>query len=153
MLIKAHENLSRDGPVAEFKDLIHQIHDNLLDNYIESVTTNFKTQGVFMTVANVAALFEHESADPSKSFFRLAFQETNIIEAGEIDLVSLTSFEIESSRKTIRLASQLAFTTFSVILQRVDDENVFPCVHLLLLLVWTLAKIEKTITVVEKDVP
>ena len=153
VLIKAHENLSRDGPVAEFEGLIHQIHDNLLDNYIQSVTINFKTQGVFMAVANFAALFEHGSADPSKSLFRLAFQETNIIEARKIDLESLTFFEIESSRKTIRLASQLAFTTFSVILQRVDDENVFPCVHLLLLLVWNLAKIEKTITVVEKDVP
>lgn len=153
VLIKAHEILSCDGPVVEFEALIHQIHDKLLDNYIESVTTNFKTQGVFMTVANFAALFEHGSADPSKSIFHLAFQETNIIEAGKIDLASLTSFEIESSRKTIRLASQLTFTTFSVILQRVDDENVFPCVHLLLLLVWNLAKIEKAITMVEKDVP
>lgn len=162
VLIKAHEILSRDRSVVEFEAVIHQIHDNLLDNYIKSVTIKFKTQGVFMAVANIAALFEYGSTDSSKSIFRLAFQETSIIKAGKIGfnhqqsrstLESLTPLEIESSRRTICLASRLTFTTFSVILQRVGDENVFPCVHVLLLLVWSLTNIEKAITIVEKDIP
>lgn len=144
VLIKAHEILSRDRSVVEFEAVIHQIRHDLLDNYIKSVTIKFKTQEVFMTVANIAALFEYESTDSSKSIFRLAFQETSIIKAGKIGfnhqqsrstLESLTSLEIESSRKIICLASRLTFTTFSIILQRVDDENVFSCVHVLLLLV------------------
>ncbi len=69
-----------------------------------------------MIVANFVVLFEHKLVDLSKSIFRLAFQETNIIETRKIDLESLTSFEIKSSRKIIRLASQLTFITFLVIL-------------------------------------
>lgn len=161
VLIKTHEILSCDRSVIEFEAVIHQIRDDLLDNYIKSVTIKFKTQEVFMTVANIAALFEYESTDSSKSIFRLAFQEISIIKTEKIDfnhqqsrstLESLTSLEIESSWKIICLASRLTFITFSIILQRVDDENMFLCVHVLLLLVWSLTNIEKAITIVEKDI-
>jgi len=106
VLIKTHEILSCDRSVIEFEAVIHQIRDDLLDNYIKSVTIKFKTQEVFMTVANIAALFEYESTDSSKSIFRLAFQEISIIKTEKIDfnhqqsrstLESLTSLEIESS--------------------------------------------------------
>lgn len=161
VLIKTHEILSYDKSVVEFKAVIHQIRDNLLDKYIKSITIKFKIQEVFMTVANIAALFEYESTDSSKSIFHLTFQEISIIKTEKIDfnhqqfhstLKSLTSFKIESSWKIICLASRLTFITFSIILQRVDDENVFFCVHVLLLLVWSLTNIEKAITIVEKDI-
>ncbi len=156
VLIEAHETLSRDRPVVEFDAVIRPIRD-VLDNYIESVTIKFKTQGVFIAVANIATLFEYGTTDSSKSIFRLAFQKAGEIgfnhQQSRSTLESLIPLEIESSRRTICLASRLTFTTFSVILQRVGDENVFPCVHVLLLLVWSLANIEKAITIVEEDVP
>ncbi len=155
VLIEAHETLSRDRSVVEFDAVIRSIRD-VLDNYIESVTIKFKTQEVFIAVANIATLFEYETTDSSKSIFRLVFQKTGKIDfnhqQSRSTLESLILLEIESSRRIICLASRLTFITFSIILQRVDDENVFLCVHVLLLLVWSLANIEKAITIVEEDV-
>lgn len=161
VFIKTHEILSCDKSIIEFKAVIHQIRDDLLDNYIKSITIKFKIQEVFMSVMNIAALFEYESTDSSKSIFYLAFQEINIIKIEKINfnhqqscstLKSLTSFEIESSWKIICLASWFTFITFSIILQRLDDENIFLCIHILLLLVWSLTNIKKAITIVEKDI-
>lgn len=80
VVIKAYEILFFEKSLNEFDNAIQQLKNDLLNNYIERVTAKFKEQDVFVTVINIAALFEYEALKQShlhKSIFRLAFEEVN----------------------------------------------------------------------------
>lgn len=65
VFIKAHEILFFEESLNEFDNAIQQLKNDLLNNYIESVTAKFKEQGVFAAVIDIAALFEYEKAKRS----------------------------------------------------------------------------------------
>jgi hypothetical protein len=156
VFIKTHEILFCERSSKEFNASLHQIK-NLLNYYIERVTVRFKEQGVFVIIACIAALFEYESlreATSSKSIFRLAFEEFRTFQIQQSKSASsklhnevfdlndsishsffvfvldiLTSFKIQFSQVLISQASNLAFSSLSIALSRVDDKNIFFLIH------------------------
>ncbi len=104
---------------------------------------------MFVAVTCIEIIFEYVS---SKSIFRLAFEEVraNQIlkfkndEAFDVNeiinrffavsaLKTLTSFEIESSRNLIFQASNLVFTSLTIVLNRIENKNVISLVHVYLI--------------------
>lgn len=71
----------------------------------------------------------------------------------QLGLETLTSSELQSSRKVISHASKLAFGTLSISLQRIGDKNVLPLIHVYFVFLWSLAAVEKAMIYVENDVP
>ena len=181
--IKTQGLLFCKGTVDNFNLNILQIRRGLLNNYIQNIAVEFKRKGVFMAVVNIAAFFEYGSKSSSKSFLRLIFQEFNTAKARKIKIAqspqlsnnppnvndnearttyttashpllkSLTSSEIDSSLRTILLASCLTFTMLSIAMRRIDDKNVLPFVHISFVFLWSLTSIKQAINIIEQDVP
>ena len=183
VFIKAHGILFTGRSLDEFDDVIQQLRNGLLDNYIGRVTAKFKEQGVFATVTNIAALFEYGAVKQRgvhKSIFRLAFEEvtsernrktstqpmhpsteylnvdschSSSASPSQSTFNNLTVSDIESSEIVISRASTIFSTTLSVSLQRIGDKNVFPLVHVSFVFLWSLLVVDKAMKYVERDVP
>ena len=180
--IEIHGVLLSGDEVDKFNVLLDRIGMGLFDNYIGSVTARFKTQGVFVANLNIAALFEYGSTGSSNSSFRLAFQEIGRLKgrktmsespqlidgslnidgsvagaapgvASCLSLESLRFSESRSSPDIVFLASRLTFSMLSIGLQRINDKNVLPFLHVSLVFVWSLASVEKAMAIVEQQIP
>ena len=86
IFIKTHGILFSGRPPDEFHSTVGQLIDGgILDNYIGRVTAKFKEQGVFVAVANIAALFEYggtaKQSGPPTFILRPAFKALRETEA------------------------------------------------------------------------
>ena len=136
---RLHEFLLIGKPYNNSNDDIQQRKVCLLNSYIDKITVGFMKEGVFAAVANIAALLDYGAED---SPLRLAFDrvESNVI--------------ISSARTSaISRASALTFATLSMALQRIDDPNVRPLIHVSFVFLSRLATVEKAMKYVEGDVP
>ncbi|KAL8811557.1 MAG: hypothetical protein Q9200_001700 [Gallowayella weberi] len=79
--IRAHGILfDRPQEEGEFQEIVASIRNGLLDGYIDRVTSNFKEQGLYIAVANIAAFFEYGgSSQTHHSIFRQAFNEARAL--------------------------------------------------------------------------
>ena len=78
IFIKCHGVLFCNHSREQFEATLAQIENSLLDNYIGRIGSKFKEEGVFATLANIAALFEYGALRANgqpKSIFRLAYDE------------------------------------------------------------------------------
>ncbi|KAL9611235.1 MAG: hypothetical protein Q9167_004118 [Letrouitia subvulpina] len=179
LFVECHESLYFRKPQSRIQELLEKICHDHLDAYIGRVTSKFKAQGVFIALTNIAAIFEcggPVEEQPLKSFFRLAFEESNEIRARNPkssthehvfdvnkDLPQsppsrhprdlLTSIDLSTSIHSIRLASVLTFKIFSISIQRIGDKNTYPMAHVMFVFLWSLTKVEKAMQCVEANVP
>ncbi|KAL8744689.1 MAG: hypothetical protein Q9190_003088 [Brigantiaea leucoxantha] len=193
LFIKCHGILFTRKSIKGFYEAFFRIQEELLDAYIGKVTSRFREQGVFMAVANLAALLEYggiRREEPPRAFFRIAFDEIDEAKKKEaeakkeaklqeakannqelseaefdsesdsppsrpiqITLSSLSKSEILNSTHHIHHASIMTFTTFSIALQRIADKNVFPMIHVMLVFLWTFARVGKAMAHIEGEVP
>ncbi|KAL8678661.1 MAG: hypothetical protein Q9186_005016 [Xanthomendoza sp. 1 TL-2023] len=103
--IKVHGILF-DRPQDEeaFQETVASIRDGLLDGYIDRVTSNFKEQGLYIAVANIAAFFEcGGSSQLHRSIFRQAFSEAKKLRdeksAPESQRPTDTAFSLDGDSK------------------------------------------------------
>ena len=182
IFIKAHGILFRGQQLDQTYAAVQQLEEGLLDNFIGRITSRFREQGVFATLANISALFGYGLP---RSIFRLAYDEVhrnkddNTRQSLEADsskdhtlsnieytcdghstsppqqliIEQFTPSELESSQVTIACASRLTFSTLSISLQRLSDKNVWPLVHVSLVFLWSLTVVDKAMRYVERDVP
>ena len=170
VFIKAHGILFTSGPIEEFMKCVEQLRNGLIDNYIGRVTAKFKQQGVFAALSNISALFEYGVLRPkgtSRSTLRVAFEEmlsqrgtaNPDLTSDNSDAIpcdtpdSMTSRELEDSRRMVACASSIAFETLSIALRRIGDKNVFPLAHVYLVFIYSLLNIEKAISLLETRIP
>ena len=170
VVIKAHGALFTERPFEEFNTIVRQIKNGLLNSHIERVADKFLEQGVFVAVADVAALFEYGSlrkSSSTKSVFRLAFDEVRMIrletskiatqrsyhESFNESLKNLTSLELQSSLTLVAHASDLAFGNLLIALRRRGDRNVLSFIHVFFVFLWSLTAVEKAMIYVGKNVP
>lgn len=100
-----------------------------LKEYIKQLGAAFKTKGAYIASCNFAAIFQYGSIDavlPSKFGEDFPRRQEQGGEQGE-------------PSKLIYYGSCLAFETFSVILDQVGNEHVYPAVHVYLAFIWCMA--------------
>jgi len=66
---------------------------------------------------------------------------------------SLTRNELQSSIALISQASKLTFSMLAISLRRLGDRNVYPLVHVSLVFLFSLARVDKAMKYVEQEVP
>lgn len=105
--IKAHGVLF-DRPQLEdlFQEIIASLRNGLLDGYIDRVTSNFKEQGLYIAIANIAAFFEYGGSrigQGHRSVFWQAFAEAKKLRdekpAAELQQPSDTAFSLDGDLK------------------------------------------------------
>ena len=154
--------------------------NNLLDIYITHITTRFKEVGVFAAIANIAALFEYGIAKHGvpKPILRLAFDafenanqvndevplagsskssdsqsNPQLARFGTSDFEAVMSSASGPSMEVLALASKIAFSTLRISLKRLEDPNVHPLVHVYLVFLRTLVRVEQAMKCIETFVP
>ncbi|RAO71504.1 uncharacterized protein BHQ10_007516 [Talaromyces amestolkiae] len=167
--VKAHGVLFKRQNVSTFLSLANEFLSQL-DQYASEVGPLFREQGVYITASNYAALFDYGSNDAAilASFNRarltqgtkaailkkayMSWQKPSCQQPG-IDLRVIKDGSIGSSGEVGSLACDLAFTTLSMILGRLDDPNTMPSVHISLVLLWCLAMVPESMSRIQADVP
>lgn len=170
MFIKAHALLFTGQSPREYRNIVDQLLSGALDVYIGKITSKFKEHGACMAIANAASLFEYgvtRDKQDSRSIFRLSYQDylprvaqTNEVKSeksqdtGHTEPASLqlSKEEYTSSTQLIALASILTFGTFTVALRRMGDKNVYPLVHIYLVLIRSLINVPKAFKLIEMDI-
>ena len=154
-----------------------------LIRYIHHSGSEFKTQGVLITVCVAAALYEFGWSKPGNihlSMLRRAQENRrtrtlpqNVEERNDSTVVvaespspsnstgSPTAFKLEPpseeelkiSSQNIALASSVAFVTFSIVLQFSDDVNVYPTIHEYFVMIWEFVHYEEIMNLIGADIP
>ena len=156
--------------------------DDFLDSHIRKASTKFKENGVYAAVANIGALFEYgmSKLEGSKPILQMAFdraakrakkeaekeEENNTMVSKEdtarpskadgsprAGLENITLNTPEASLLVISQASSLTFFTLSVCLRRPKDRNVYPSVHVNLVFLRSIVRLEEAGALLEKDIP
>ena len=175
IFIKAHGLLFTGGSRREFVDCVQHLTSGLFDNYIGRVTAKFKEQGVFAALSNISSLFEYgilTAKGTSRSTLRIAFDEMlsqrgatdsdpslenletpPLSEVTSVQTDQMTKREQEASISMIRSACDITFKTLSIALRRVGDKNVYPLVHVYLVFLYGLSKVEKGVSLLESRIP
>ena len=124
-LFKQHTLSNLKAPVQEYL--------SQLKEYINQLGAVFKTKEVYMASCNFAAIFQYESIDavlPSK------FEEDFLRQQqGEGE----QQREQEKSPELVYYGSYFAFETFSIILDQIGNEHVYPAMHVYLAFIWCMA--------------
>ena len=108
-----------------------------LREYIHQVGEEFEINGIYMALCNFAPIFEYGSENALlPPTFRLALLRQDEIEGYEVQEVS--------SSKMIHSGSSISFGTFSIILDQVGNEHVYPAVHVYLVFIWCMAHNDTT---------
>ena len=154
--------------------------EDFLDNHIRKANTKFKENGVHAAIANIGALFEYgmSKLEGSKPVLQMVFDRERAKKDADKDAENITmignedttrpskadgsrraGLEIptlntpEASLLVICQASKLAFFTFSVCLRRPKDRNVYPLVHVYLVFLRSIVRLEDAGALLEKDIP
>ncbi|KAL8949577.1 MAG: hypothetical protein Q9222_004325 [Ikaeria aurantiellina] len=90
-----------------FEEALSNIRNGLLDSYIDRVTANFKEQGVYIAIANIAALFEYGGSKPGQKgrpVFWRAFVEYQMRKDQEMAVAvqepAVTAFSLDNDPKS-----------------------------------------------------
>ena len=162
--VTAHGKLFMQRPLSDFKTLMSEYLFHL-DGYISGRGSAFKMCGVFIASCNFAAIFQYWSTDavlPNEFKESLAQDETgltaskNWMPVDNLDAIEAEFCEYQNSQsqsKLVYYGAHLAFKTFSVLLNRIDNENVFPAVHAYLAFIWSMARNNTSIRHIELVVP
>jgi len=162
---KAHSLLFEGRLTEELVSCVQQLLEGLLDNYIDRVTAKFKEQGVFVALSNIAGLLKYgvrKNNGASRSVLQSIFEDirdkkkpaTVNQSTGDTDArQDMTKEGLEISLSTIDSASVLAFGTLTIGLQHAGDKNVYPMVHVYLVFLLSIIKIEKAFVLFEEDIP
>ena len=183
ILIKAHGVLFTSEPLQspERFDAVLEVlsKEDFLENHIRKANTKFKENGVYAAIANIGALFEYgmSKLEGSKPVLQMAFDRERAKkeadkEAENIAVVSKegttrpskvdgspeaglfpTLNTPEASLLVISQASSLTFFTLSVCLRRPKDRNVYPLVHVNLVFLRSVVRLEEAGALLEKDIP
>ncbi|KAF2752419.1 hypothetical protein EJ05DRAFT_481305 [Pseudovirgaria hyperparasitica] len=144
--IKAHGILITKESLETF-DATTNDYLRQLDPHISRVSAKWGYQGIYIAVINISSLFSHgeDSAVLRKHFdikFRREIEALTQPQDGpnddKIGLITLPSEEDLTrqldllTQPTFAHALHITFSTFSLTLQRVEDKNVFPHIHCLL---------------------
>lgn len=146
----AHGSLYSQGCTDEFITLAKSYLLQLGD-YISQAGSSFRRQGAQMASCNIAAVFEYGNADailPSEFSATIAKPPQEIY-ASAIEHWSSQPLSNMDRRPdspsprghlgNISCGSYLSFLSLSTIVDRPDDENVYPAVHVYLAFIWCLA--------------
>lgn len=133
--VAAHGYLFKKRPISDLRTPV-QVYLSHLKEYIDQFGAEFKIYGAYMASCNFAAIFQYGSIDavlPSKCS-RSQFEGDSLRQQqhGEGE-------QEEASLKLIYYGSCLSFETFSVILDQIGNEHVYPAVHFYLAFIWCRA--------------
>jgi hypothetical protein len=128
-LVRAHRLLFEKSSVSEFDSVVDSFH-HLLDNQIGRITVKWKEQGSYVALINITALFDYGSPT---SFLWAAFQAPNpTSEAPSLTKVPVSPRPDPEDEATLIQACHLLFSTFSLVLKRLGDQNVLPHINLVM---------------------
>lgn len=162
--VTAHGTLLAQGSLSDFRAHV-DLYLLYLNEYICRLGSEFKTRGVFIASCNFAAIFQYGSTNAvlSNEFKEgLAQDETGLTASKNwtpvenLDTIEAEFCEYQNSQsqsKLVYYGAHLAFKTFSVLLNRIDNENVFPAVHAYLAFIWSMARNNTSIRHIELVVP
>lgn len=128
--VTAHGYLFKQYLISDLEASVQEYLFQLKE-YINQLGAVFKTKGAYIASCNFAAIFQYGSIDvvlPSK--FEEGFPRREQQGEGEC--------EGEPS-KLIYNGSCLAFETFSVILDQIGNEHIYPAVHVYLAFIWCMS--------------
>ena len=164
IFVEAHWCLFRQTLEERFEVVLHLINDKLLHDYIGRIMAALKKNGVFMAITCIAGIFEYgfSTHSGSKSIFRLAFEEVRATQFEQTETASkrpifsheaLTPSFPQDSRGVMSQASRFAFSCLSIALRRIGDMNVLPLIHVYLVFLESLTRVEEAMTYIERDIP
>ena len=113
--VAAHGYLFKQYPISYLRAPVKQYLSQLRE-YINEIGEAFKVQGAYMALCNFAAIF-HGSAD-----------------------AVLPREKKGDSSEMIYCGSLFAFETFSIILDQIGNEHVYPAVYVYLAFVWSMVR-------------
>ena len=153
--IRAYSILFRKLSAEGFKEALISFLSQL-DNYIRRVTTKQKQQGIYITVTNIARLFNYGLQDLilrhifqlyAKKLLRSSYTKRLLtpLDNNLSRLLSPVSLELKHfsnkklSAQLLKLSSNFAFSrayyltfsTLALILRRIRDKNILPYVYIL----------------------
>lgn len=183
ILIKAHGILFTSEPLQSperFNAVIEVLSkEDFLENHIRKASTKFKENGVYAAIANIGALFEYgmPKLEEFKPVLQIIFDrwraKKEADKEAEINMIkkedSMEPLKADGSRRTgleiptlntpeasllvISQASRLTFFTFSVCLRRPKDRNVYGLIHVYLVFLRSIVRLEEARALLEKDIP
>ena len=190
VFIKAHGILFTSQPsdsLEQFDKTVEELDiGGLYQSYISEASFRFKETGVHAAVSNIAALMEHGSPKQKlpKPWLRFAYENAHRVEEQlskpansdfgapgnkpssaessqhEAD-ISMTS-ESDISPVFMLRPSRLAFITLGISLEHATDSNVYPLVHVYLVVIWSLGLVRQAWNkfeddpiwrIIERDIP
>jgi hypothetical protein len=176
VFVEAHGILFTRHDISAFLASAEQFLDQL-DRHTGLIGPLFREQGVYLAAAQYAAIFDygHDDAELPR-LFKEETLKAMLSQKSTLDIFNEASrywanpacAQTGIERRNIRhmvnekfggsgqvasLASHFAFATLDLILQRVGDQNMLPCVHLSLAFLWCLARIPESMMHIHADVP
>jgi hypothetical protein len=152
--VKAYGLLFTGRSIDKFKQYIDTLLGGILLDYINRTGPRFKEVGVFVIMANSAALFKYriiKSDNSPKSILRLAFEEGRSHPTeSQLSVESLSDEKSKASSEIIKLAVPLVFGVLSTALRKPEDSNIYSIIYTYLVLIRGLADVQKTIPCLEK---
>jgi hypothetical protein len=169
IFVEAHGVLFTKQDVPTFLRLANEFLSRI-DRHADVVGPLFREQGVHITASNYAAIFDygHENAEVPALFNQAGLTQAARLEILDkahqywqkprcrqlgIDLRASKDAKVISSDVAVSLASQFAFTTLSVILDRLGDQNTLPSIHVSLAFLWCLAMVPESMSRIQADIP
>lgn len=192
--IKAHGILFGDVEFTGFEEDAKEYLAHL-SKHIDSASGKWKEQGVYICIANIAALFEYGMPEsPLRRAFDQYRMAMKVAAGGQEDAADLYGVEpdllasvtlgvgpekqaaLESSRpqqkqrdgvlqnvgltqppprshKALQHACYITFRTLASVLQRSEDPNVLEYVHVCMVFLWSAARVQKAIELIEGEIP
>jgi serine/threonine protein kinase len=161
LFVEAHGALfTKQADISTFQTPAEQFLDQL-DKYTGIIGAQFQEQGTYIVLTNCAAIFDfgHDNAALPSMFNGICERSKaeildNAYRHWEENFICVqTSIAERSNGNQTSLASHFAFTTMDIILQRVGDKNMLPCIHVSLSFLWCAAMVPESMSYVQADVP
>ena len=128
--IAAHGCLFKQNPVSDLRVPMQQYLSELRE-YIVQVGEEFEYYGTYMALCNFAAIFEYGSTTALLPLtFKSALQQDEREQGESSNMIDCGSF--------------FALKTFSIILDQVGNEHVYPAVHAYLAFLWSMTRNDTT---------
>jgi hypothetical protein len=150
--VSAHGYLFTQATPAYFVKSADEFLSSL-DKYIPRVGVTFRIQGGYLASSNIVAMLEYNNTDailcakfhqvaaeqlrPSESL--PATEEKDPIADAREALTSFLALGTQKSPSQLFYGSCLALETFSVLLEHVNNMNLFPAIHISLAFLWCLS--------------
>ncbi|OGM39197.1 hypothetical protein ABOM_012162 [Aspergillus bombycis] len=136
-----------------------------LEKYIPRVGVTFRMQGVYLTSSNFAAMLEYSNSDSllCAEFHQVATEQAkpsedlsaaeDPVRSAHEAVTSFLTLKAQQDPSQLAYGSSLAFETFSVMLEHVNNMNLFPALHTSLAFLWCLSYTATGMKCVEAVVP